>query len=252
MEFDEGLIEFLDARDEFLWLGNYILIANRMSIGLKRLERCTEYEEAMWIVSTFGDIPNICEARCIARLNGQTSYYAMVYCFLITGTYTMGDTLPRLSGHPLILGIFEDTRELAASKGDRNALFRLGQYEKAALLGHYGAIRKMYRKYQPNDTMFWQWMGRLSKEEFCGNISWLLTDREQYQASVIYTIGKICFQRGYDGSHMDIAIRQYKYINQLASNAVIYWMMVAKHLGIYRDVAKLIGQLVWAERSNWK
>jgi hypothetical protein len=241
MEFDEGLVEFLDARDEFLGLGNSALRENRMSIGLKRLERCTEYEEAMWIVSTFGDIPNICEYKCLERLSGQTSYYAMVYRFLLSGTYTMSDTPPKLSGHPLTLGILLDTQALAASKGDRHSLFRLGQYEKAALLGHYGAIRKMYQKYRPNDTMYWQWMGRLSKEEFCGNISWLLTDSEQYQASVIYTIGKICSQRGYDGLQMDIA-----------NNAVIYWMMVAKHLGLYRDVARLIGQLVWAERSNWK
>lgn len=50
--------------------------------------------------------------------------------------------------------------------------------------------------------------------------------------------------------HLSTVIRFYKDINRAARAATFTWMATARRLNLYKDVARMIGQLVWTSRSD--
>ena len=70
------------------------------------------------------------------------------------------------------------------------------------------------------------------REEFGGAIR--RSDRGQYETDLLKAA--------------DDAVALYHVCVQRARAAVMAWMIVAKKLGLYRDVARVVGQMVWEDK----
>lgn len=47
------------------------------------------------------------------------------------------------------------------------------------------------------------------------------------------------------------AIQVYKDVHRAARAAILTWMVIARHKGLYKDVAQMIGKLVWSQGSDF-
>lgn len=245
MEFDDDLIRFYNARDLFLAVGNY----SRREHDIKGLHQLRElsHPEALWMTRILED----CESfeQIITCLE---SYSDDATCILYLGCLTRNWMLVNDAaevGHPLACSLVRpEEAKYAADQGDRMALRRTGRMYEAAKLGDWEAIRNYNADNAKTDPTVWHLRSNLPQWEFEAMVNYVELRYDPY-SSVLYTIGGICKRKGYDKNVL--IIRIYDRFNRLAREATLCWMAVAKRLGLYRDVARLIGGMVWNQREKW-
>jgi TPR repeat protein len=238
-----------------------------------------ELENVLWIGASMfieqGDNPiALCYAALLSGLNNHNAR------FMIEKAAKMG--------HPLAM--FKMTRNRidnermvwthrAAQAGDREALRLLGSlyrdqrenteardaFKRAAELG------ETYSMIEYGRTLSWQdqwrhiWNARAAKRGCMSGILDFFCGYTAYPDQATYWIGrelngnigveKIFGRLDIYKIYYDIAVTyrdQYTTWNSSAQQSTFCWMNVAKRLGLYRDVAKLIGLKIWELRSKWQ
>jgi hypothetical protein len=176
----------------------------------------------------------------------------------------------------------------AASNGDRIGLYELGcrfelyeqdktnaiaAYRKSAELGYIHGMRAYASTFEKTNPERYFWLERVTHP--CQNRRALyfeaIQHMEMYEDGrgcipVLLTLGKM-FKGNINVSKQVIfgtaacsktdveilckCVTLYEVCIQDATDAVLAWMFAAKQLGFCRDVARLIGTLVWDNRSDF-
>jgi hypothetical protein len=159
---------------------------------------------------------------------------------------------------------------LASDAGDRDGLFLMGlqvakvegykdkaksYFYRAAVLGLTLAMQVYAKNWVQQDSLeYFEWMGRAKAHPY-------YTYGTKYVAlhscddAIIYVIGKyapkqnVNYYRNYKSL---VRARQvYEDWFERAKLATFSWMHCSRQLGMCKDVARLIGTLVWAQRGDW-
>lgn len=272
---EEELCEFFDARDQFLGTATLSL---DIKGGFSRLSK-SKHPEAVYVTSLFPTPPkNVFDVLDRLKECGDHPI-ALYHLGCLTGEREMFVRAAML-GHPGAMYRFgrtcqyrSDERrswlEKAAMADERGSLLYYASYiensrEKnrmilrGAQLGDPEAMMACADMYDESDARRYDWIKRALMRGVYPD--WVRLLRNADAPSVTsYLIGKTF------GSLMSV-IATSPYIqdrllncthvfynwNRDARESVMCWMGVAKRLGLYRDVARLIGERTWALRSRWK
>lgn len=126
-------------------------------------------------------------------------------------------------------------------------------------------------EFTKQEPEYWRWKvraasqpGRLQRA-FTENLIIIMHDYRKTgcDRNIVYAIGhslctvegtafcdKYQTDNGYMPGVIESAIQVYKNIDAAARPRVMTWMLVARKVGLYKDVARLIGQIVWAARLD--
>lgn len=114
-----------------------------------------------------------------------------------------------------------------------------------------------------HDQDYWIWKLRavLHQMSYMHNIvSMAINTVDQSQSKIVYAIGSTIdtpegkafyARKDYVPTGYENAVQVYRSINKFVRTAVLTWMATARRLNLYKDVARLVGQLVWSERADF-
>lgn len=251
----EGLIEFYDARDQFSGLHNCSSQWNPAT-GFYRLKR-SQHEEAKRIVDLFGDRELTGDygedtSTCLSVFgaNEATCPLSMFYYGAFINDWARVRRAAAM-GYVYAQSFHDDFIDSGAKHGDRVCLYKTGRVKEAAELGYHVAIDKYaHSVYSRMDPRFYKWIGRLPRSDFMYEVG-IAMRHGMGRGTIMYVVGRICVAKNYVGGRENFARSVFNDWNQKSSDAVVAWILIARRLGIYRDVARLIGRLVWNARETW-
>lgn len=283
----EELVEFFDARDQFLGEGNSALHPN-MAEGFRRLQ-ASPHHEAVRVCSFFPNGPpeSNKEARRVFLEQGEDP---VARCYAGLVIYSAVDLRAAAElGHPhaqAALCAFVDKRhrfvlaKRSAKGGDRSGWLWLGlcrqnghgceknpvkaraAFRTSALLGCAEGIRYYAQGSMLHSTPErFLWLGEASRKD--GDYRALMKeaasqlrrfDEGMGRAPVLMTIGRVL--RGaehhieqYDRKTAARAVRLYEDCIARAQAAVVCWILCARRWGFYRDVSLIVARMVWEGRD---
>lgn len=280
----EELIEFYDARDQFLGRGNSLRHQDTVQ-GLKRLQ-ASRVPEACYIGNLFWSIPRSREEIkrvLLANPNATTLAYAgmvngwdedLVQQAVDMGnTYAMGEMANRLN---VLAETAFRLAKAAADAGVRGGLAMLAfcydkglgckadgirsraAYKQATELGDaHGMTMYAVQAFLPDNPERYRLLGRAA----CLTSSWYTFDNDVsryvsiYYAqgscpSVLITVGSFLKERPcVPSTQMSQIIDAYNQCMYKTRNAVLCWILIARKMGLYKDVARLIAQEVWNDKE---
>ena len=202
----EDLVEFFDARDQFLGISNYDLRRNLIE-GLRRLKTCRHVnEEILFIRSVFDGVDESLlvpkEAKRLLLLH-RDNHIALYYAAYLTD-YEDDELLDKAAklGNFLAQTYFAFKSESEVSfnwakkaSGDREALSFLGYYyetgknceknipmaidfyKKSSDLGFgYGTAKYGLLKFEKNDPERYLWLGKAVKQDSIGSVGFFLDE----------------------------------------------------------------------------
>lgn len=166
-------------------------------------------------------------------------------------------------------------------KNDPAALYRLGNklcyddgiqfywralvvYREAALLGHVLALRDYGEKaFASSNPERYYWLGQFCRKtgdwgSFMYDVKWQLLGYNQHGTGglVLLMMGRMllgyvrCVTWSYRCTADDV-VHIYKSCMGRAKQAVVCWLLCARYIGLYKDVACLVAQDVWADRHTF-
>ena len=273
-----GSQEFQDAREEFLGTGNY---NNRQDIvrGLDRLRRCTE-PEAIYVCSLHGDRApkTVDEARTVFSEESQHPVDLCYLALLEPGIAWSGLKQSADFGHPYACAIMSATShdqkneiayaQRAATTGDRRGMYQLAACDadasendllfRSASLGYAHAMYNYaFTRYGRSDLNRYMWLEKalvhgndVTVTDVTAVIASVLTFKTN--ATIQFACGRIIKRQGKkmkwttkeEKDRAKVAVSIYTATYNRARAATLTWLMCAPRLGIYKDVARLIGRLL--------
>lgn len=255
----EELVEFYDARDQLLGVGNYYADKDEI-MGKYRLNK-SMHPEAVWFMESYGHLDrNDPRSLCYHGVDEQDPELLEIAANL---------------GHPLAQALC-DLSEEAALQHDRIGLYNFGMYlieddnhalgntmiHESAKLGYADALVAVGDvTYDPFEKFVWYEKASRKGEpdRFISTLKDCLVsyDRgEPVDGRILYHAyhhmdwdGSFLHERFiHDTSICNRVVDLCKALDVKARRATLAWMLVAKRLGIYRDVARLIGRMIWDGR----
>jgi TPR repeat protein len=139
-------------------------------------------------------------------------------------------------------------------------------FREAAELGHASAQNRLSKSFLSHLSLeYYQWLRRAALQSNDAAVSLLkhgvsqrlkLYDKgELGSGRILYEIGAaLCFGRKSTKSSppaCERVLKLYDQWNNEAKNAVLYWLWLAKDVGVAKDIRLLIADLIWEDRAAW-
>ena len=142
----------------------------------------------------------------------------------------------------------DDYKQVALKWNEPDAWYVIGEFGRAADMGHIFAMGSY--AYQTNDgAKAYALFSELFNTHNVCDIYFSKQDTPSYR----FYIGKFCSE--HSSSQFGNYCSDIDYYNQqvsIARDATVTWLMCARRLRVCRDVARLIGTLIWASRIDTK
>lgn len=244
---------FQDAKDAF-FCGK----PNRTQEQWAVLIACAT-EEAQWLCTTVGPtVTNLKTTLHRIATDATRSNKERGLACLYMERWREACTFGNAYAHGLSVG---GSAEIAARGGDRHGMYSYGYdlkhegmieealewFTRSATLGYYrGKIAYAKLKYSRFNPKRYTYYTQAALLEANQKMYMLYKGGCPEAIRAVYAIGRLLKDRIDAGWCGDM----YSRWRDMARYTVLAWMMVARRLGLYRDVAILIGQLVWAGRDT--
>lgn len=276
------LVEFYNARDQFLGHGNY-LGRQDMVCGLDRL-RLSHHPEAQYVSRLF---PNGVPAKTIEAMDIFLAQgrHPIALCYAGLVCYTSVSHLVEAAslGHPHAQSYvihctrtpgrrLDAIKEAATVGGDRMAYCALGDflwnndrdaaiaaYKVSAHLG-YGHGMHMYAKrgftiayperykwYAQSAGITGEWSKFLRKTRQ----QLQLYDHGKGHPAVLLMIGRMLKDQEKERYSAERVVHMYRCCIVKAREAVLCWLLCGRRLGLYKDVNQMVARMVWSDRHEF-
>lgn len=138
--------------------------------------------------------------------------------------------------------------QMIADKGERDACYVWGfitknvkYIEYAAKLGNRHAIAEMSHQFGNKNIQYWEW--------YCFGLEYGYHSKYVHidcKSNASPMIRYICGKRILNSQHKSFYISQ----NFKCRKAVDMWTLIATRMRIYKDLRKLIGEMIWESRNE--
>jgi hypothetical protein len=275
---DRALRDWFHARSIFLGV-NYE--KQNVELGIQLASQCTTVPDAVWLCSLFSDGPPKTREEAFTMLQGTSDSRSLGYrAFFLRPYYTAfiaaleaAATLGSIMAQAECLFLeriiinnhkdkwFRDTLQarephalLAIAKIKHNDCILL----QSARFGMVEGITR-YAHLHMDDTnpeKYAALLYCLSKSYLVDYIVFICSEcinYKYYHKSVIYRIGSILRCHRALSVVIDNSKQAIQFFNswtQTVKSSVVGWQLVAKRLGICKDIRLLIAKLIWKDRWN--
>ncbi len=256
-----------DARDTFLGM-NYKVRC--MAKGVEMARQCQE-DDAKWLCSVFPEEPpHDTQSAYHAILASEDTPRAKCYAALLVHNRDLLLDAAKL-GYPLAIveshyGVSATIpsleRNMYALRGHQlrhqNAVEAAKHYIVAAELGHVISQHYLALCYTEACQKRYYWLAEAmdgGRSEATMDFSCFMRDAYRTDCKpTMFLIGEQLTYRKHcmTGSILAIILRNhYLSVSQRATRAINTWLMVAKWLGVVRDIRNVVAKMLWKQNIDW-